>query len=152
MEKNKSKNIIINKPKAKILALQEINNIKKSNNNYYEDILAEINKTFDLFTEAYSFADDSNAKQAERNIAHSKSPLEFALKDKNNYSNYNVQEASNLISQIRKLALQGISKLSDATNMPEYDIFKKIWTLCEKKIIETNKESQDNNNINNINN
>jgi hypothetical protein len=147
MAEIKHKNIIIDEAKKKILALQEINNIKKSNNNYYTDILNEINNTFDLFTEAYSFADDSNARQAEKNIEPNNNPMDFALKDKN--SNYNEKEVSNLIYQIRKLALQGISKLSDATNIPEYDIFKKIWTLCEKKMIESNKESQDTNKINN---
>lgn len=146
MAETKSKNIIIDEAKQKIFALQEMKNIKKSDSNYYNNILNEINNTFDLFNEAYSFSNDENSKQAEMNIG-SNNPMDFALKDKE--PNYNIEEISNLISQIRKLSLQGISKLSDATNVPEYDIFKKIWSLCEKKIVESNKETQELNKINN---
>lgn len=144
----KRKNIIIDKDTAKILVLQEINNIKKSDNNYYTNILSEINNTLDLFTEAYSFNDDENAKQAEKNIASDESLINFDI-NKKEFPDYNAKEASNLISQIRKLALQGISKLSDTTNVPEYDIFKKIWTLCEKKISEPIKQDSEINKINN---
>lgn len=57
----------------------------------------------------------------------------------------NVQESTPnvditpIISQIRKLALDGISKFASFTESNEYQFFKKIFLECDKAISNNNK-------------
>lgn len=40
---------------------------------------------------------------------------------------------NDLVNTIRKMALEGMSKLASSTDDPNYDILKKIWQFCDKK-------------------
>lgn len=43
------------------------------------------------------------------------------------------QEIVSLVNQIRKMALNGMSKFSDMPDSNEYQTLKKVWQICEKK-------------------
>lgn len=41
--------------------------------------------------------------------------------------------SNDLVNSIRKMSLEGMSKLANDTEDPNYDILKKIWQFCDKK-------------------
>jgi len=41
-------------------------------------------------------------------------------------------DAENIVSQIREMALQGLQTLANDIDDPTYDLFKKVWLLCDK--------------------
>lgn len=43
-------------------------------------------------------------------------------------------EGEELINTIRKMALEGMSKLADCTEDPCYDVLKRVWQTCDKVI------------------
>lgn len=54
-------------------------------------------------------------------------------------------DASGLLSQIRKLALDGLSQFGEQVDSEEYEFFKKIWLSCDKVLsqkTEGQKEQQ----------
>ena len=48
-----------------------------------------------------------------------------------------------LINQIRKMALQGMSELADEPQGEKYQCIKKIWMLCDKYVTEDEKQGTD---------
>lgn len=50
------------------------------------------------------------------------------------------EDISNVVNQIRKLALDGISKFASNTDSNEYQFFKKIFLECDKAISNSNKQ------------
>lgn len=53
----------------------------------------------------------------------------------------NISDISPIVSQIRKLALDGISKFASQTETNEYQFFKKIFLECDKAISNKSKEN-----------
>ena len=53
-----------------------------------------------------------------------------------------------LVDKIRKMALSGMSDLAENTDNPNYEILKKIWQFCDKKIADDKKIVDNKNNIN----
>ena len=49
-----------------------------------------------------------------------------------------------LIDKIRLMSLQCLQKLSNAPESPEYELFKKIWQLCDKSV-DVNAKNGNNN-------
>lgn len=47
-----------------------------------------------------------------------------------------------LIDKIRLMSLQCLQKLSNAPESPEYELFKKIWQLCDKSVDVNAKNNQ----------
>lgn len=46
-----------------------------------------------------------------------------------------------LIDQIRSTCLQCLQKLANTPEAPEYDLFKKIWGLCDKAVDASGKNN-----------
>ena len=42
------------------------------------------------------------------------------------------QDADTIVSQIREMALQGLQTLANDIDDPAYDLFKKVWLMCDK--------------------
>ena len=51
---------------------------------------------------------------------------------------------NDIVSKIRKMALEGMTALAETPNNPDYETLKKIWQFCDKKVSETNKPAQNN--------
>ena len=43
-------------------------------------------------------------------------------------------EVTNMINQIRQIALQGIAKLANNPTSPQYDALKKVWQIIDKTV------------------
>lgn len=52
-----------------------------------------------------------------------------------------------LVNTIRKMALNGMSKLADNTLDPNYEVLKKIWQFCDKKPLDNEKKNNLNDDI-----
>lgn len=46
-----------------------------------------------------------------------------------------------IINKIRELALNGIQKYAEDIMNPLYEFYKKIWSECDKLIIDSNKQN-----------
>lgn len=44
-----------------------------------------------------------------------------------------------IINQIRKLAFKGLQRYEDNIKAPEYDLFKRVWQICDKFALNDNK-------------
>lgn len=49
---------------------------------------------------------------------------------------------NDVVSKIRKMALEGMTALAETPNNPDYETLKKIWQFCDKKVSETNKPAE----------
>lgn len=47
--------------------------------------------------------------------------------------------AKELINDIRQIALQGVSSLASNVTDPMYEVFKKIWNICDSSVNIENK-------------
>lgn len=47
-----------------------------------------------------------------------------------------------LIDNIRQIALQGVSSLASNVTDPMYEVFKKIWNICDSSVNAENKKKQ----------
>lgn len=47
-----------------------------------------------------------------------------------------------LVDKIRKVSLQGMADLAETPDIPEYDILKKIWQLCDKNLSEKKEKDE----------
>lgn len=52
---------------------------------------------------------------------------------------------NDIVSKIRKIALEGMTALAETPNSPDYETLKKIWQFCDKKVSETNKTVENTN-------
>lgn len=75
-------------------------------------------------------------------------PLVSNSKEKDNIQQQKPQfeDVSSVINQIRKLALNGISKFASNTDSNEYQFFKKIFLECDKAISNKQKDLNTNEN------
>jgi hypothetical protein len=51
-------------------------------------------------------------------------------------------EGEELVNTIRKMALEGMSKLADCTEDPCYDVLKRVWQTCDKVIADKKNPQQ----------
>lgn len=51
----------------------------------------------------------------------------------------NNTNAKELINDIRQIALQGVSSLASNVTDPMYEVFKKIWNICDSSVNIENK-------------
>lgn len=51
----------------------------------------------------------------------------------------NNTNAKELINNIRQIALQGVSSLASNVTDPMYEVFKKIWNICDSSVNIENK-------------
>lgn len=52
---------------------------------------------------------------------------------------------NDIVSKIRKMALEGMTALAETPNNPDYETLKKIWQFCDKKVSENNKPAENTN-------
>lgn len=83
-----------------------------------------------IFSEMDNDDVDSNTEQCRDNCDGMDNGADNG-KDTRSTSNPSI---SSSISQIRKIALGAISRISDNPTSPEYDLLKKIWNMCDKGI------------------
>ena len=49
-----------------------------------------------------------------------------------------------LVDKIRKISLNGLAQMAETPELPEYEVLKKIWQLCDKSLAERKeKEGED---------
>ena len=51
-------------------------------------------------------------------------------------------DIQNKVNTIRRMALEGVTKLADKPLSPEYDFFKKIFMDCDKLFVNKDKIKQ----------
>jgi hypothetical protein len=51
-------------------------------------------------------------------------------------------EGEKLINDIRKACLDGMRQLADCPEDPCYDVFKKVWQICDKVIMDKKNPQQ----------
>lgn len=58
------------------------------------------------------------------------------MADNSNNTNEETKDfsAHDAISQIRKISLRAVAQLADNPTSPEYELFKKIWNICDKGV------------------
>lgn len=44
------------------------------------------------------------------------------------------------INQIRTIALEGIQEFAQDVTNPQYEFYKKVWTMCDKVITDNSKQ------------
>lgn len=55
-------------------------------------------------------------------------------------------ETFKIVNQMRLMCLDCLRKLANNPESPEYDLFKKIWNLCDKTVGVDQKDNNNNNN------
>ena len=83
--------------------------------------------------------DDESFEEYESDI-NNELPNEEMPKDKEEMQCQN-NNCDDLVNKIRKMALSGMSDLAEDTNNPNYEVLKKIWQFCDKKITDDKKNS-----------
>ena len=86
--------------------------------------------------EALSFEDDFDGMDYEEEM-----PMEEPMHDDGMGCN---SEGGEIIKTIWKTALKGMNALAEteSTDDPCYEVFKKIWQICDKVITETKNPQQ----------
>jgi hypothetical protein len=105
----------------------------------YKQEINEINailKNSPTLNEALSFEDDFDGMDYEEEM-----PMEEPMHDDGMGCN---SEGGEIIKTIWKTALKGMNALAEteSTDDPCYEVFKKIWQICDKVITETKNPQQ----------
>lgn len=87
--------------------------------------------------------DDSFEEYETQNDMNHDIPNEEIPKDDNEIQCQN-NNCDDLVNKIRKMALSGMSELAEDTDNPNYEILKKIWQFCDKKITDDKKSIENN--------
>ena len=100
--------------------------MKKNNIN---NTIKEIESISKLLKEAYIFDGDEGEMPMEETM-ESDAPEEELMEGGN---------TDEIVDQIRQLALDGIQKYADDVDNEMYQLFKKVWMMCDKCLSEKDK-------------
>lgn len=95
------------------------------NDNLVRQTIRDIDKLTKMLRESYVYEDENEVYNDE---VYQEEPV---------YDEVNVDDK---LSQIRSLALSGIQEYAENVDDPNYEVFKKIWMLCDKAT--SNKEQK----------
>lgn len=90
--------------------------------------------------EALSFGDESIRREEEHDEPNIevKSDMVSSSEDYSDETPIDDRHKT-LVDRIRKMALEGMSELAEHTDNPNYDVLKKIWQFCDKKVEDSKK-------------
>lgn len=113
---------------------------KRSYKTEINEISAILKKSPTL-KEALSFDEDFD------DMSYDEMPMdnEMSMGDEMNCGNEMHQcnaEGEKLINDIRKVCLDGMRQLADCPEDPCYDVFKKVWQICDKVIMDKKNPQQ----------
>lgn len=121
-----------------ISELKKINRLFKKVSNLNESISFDD----DIMEDDDSF-DDYDIQTDSENEFPDKHDSEDLSKNGSNVECQN-NSCDDLVNKIRKMALSGMSELAENTDNPNYEILKKIWQFCDKKITDDKKTTENN--------
>lgn len=86
----------------------------------------DIEKCFNILKESYVFND---MEDEEYNV-------EAELPNEEGQT----MTSDDRINQIRTIALEGIQEFAQDVTNPQYEFYKKVWTMCDKVITDNSKQ------------
>lgn len=120
---------------------RNINELRKINRLIKK--ISKLNENISFDDDLMEDDDDSFEEYETQNDMNHDIPNEEIPKDDNETQCQN-NNCDDLVNKIRKMALSGMSELAENTDNPNYEILKKIWQFCDKKITDDKKSIEGN--------
>lgn len=120
---------------------RNINELRKINRLIKK--ISKLNENISFDDDLMEDDDDSFEEYETQNDMNHDIPNEEIPKDDNEIQCQN-NNCDDLVNKIRKMALSGMSELAEDTDNPNYEILKKIWQFCDKKISDDKKSIENN--------